>query len=254
MRCLYSYTRLIFPPAIYIQDWFRSVFPPVPREVYQAQTGFISSSSVGDDTDLYPPVNFTTILPTTFVAPSDPDVADATPDPSLWIEFAGTSPPTAPSSTTATETPIAATQTPSSTSTCTCKMHVDEYEICSVGGSESSDLFANASMANSDGGTIGDTVINTTYPWGMPINVGDSYSFEPGPLPAIVITGEHEGDYIRFTQGDLTWTSRTTTGTPNCTNGGWDPKDGPVCGLKYGDRVAVCVIHICNCGINDVRS
>lgn len=192
----------------------------------------MSSSSSGDDADLYPPVNFTTVLPASFVAPSDPDIPSATPDPSLWIEFDGSSLPEAPSST------ATATQT---SATSTCKIHVDEYEPC---GLESSDLYANVSMENGNGDTIGETVINSTYPWGMPINVNDSYSFQPTLLPAIMITGEHEGDYVQFTQGDLSWTSRTTTGVAICTNGGWDPRDGPVCGLKYGDTDAVCIIHL----------
>ena len=228
-------------PAIYIQDWFESVFPPIPRKVYQAQSGFISSSSGGDDVDLYPPVNFTIVLPTSFVAPSNPNISNATPDPSLWTEFDGTSLPPAPSST-ATATQASATH---ASATSTCKIHVDEYEICGV---ESSDLFANVSMENADGDAIGETVINSTYPLGMPINVGDPYSFLPRLSPAIVtaivITGEHEGDYIQFTQGELSWTSRTTTGVPNCTNGGWDPRDGPVCGQRFGDSDAVCMIRI----------
>ena len=95
-------------------------------------------------------------------------------------------------------------------------------------------------MANGDGDTIGQTVINTTYPYGMPINVGDAYSFQPLLLTAIVITGEHEGDYIQFTQGDMSWTSRTTTGVATCTNGGWDPRGGPACGVSRGAAVAVC--------------
>ena len=80
--------------------------------------------------------------------------------------------------------------------------------------------FANVSMANGDGTTIGETVINSTCPWGIPINVGDNYSFDPLVLPPIVITGEHEGDYIQFIQEDVSWTSRTTTGVVNCKNGG----------------------------------
>lgn len=96
-------------------------------------------------------------------------------------------------------------------------------------------------MVNADGEATGQTVINDTYPLGMPINVGNPYSFLPTLSLPIVITGEHEGDYIQFTQGDLSWTSRTTTGVANCTNGGWDPRDGPVCGLRYGDQNAVCI-------------
>lgn len=78
-------------------------------------------------------------------------------------------------------------------------------------------------MANDNGESIGETVINPTYPLGMSINVGDTYSFNPLQLPAIMmITGEHEGDYIHFTRGDMSWTSRTTTGVATCRNGGWD--------------------------------
>lgn len=155
---------------------------------------------------------------------------NATPDPSLWKEFEGNSLPTAPSST------ATATGTQASATSSTCKIHIDEYEIC---GDESSDLFANVSMVNGDGDVIGETVINTTYPLGMPINAGDTYSFQPLLSEAIMITGEHEGDYIQFTQGDMSWTSRTTTGVATCTNGGWDPRDGPVCGERFGDTSAV---------------
>ncbi|CAF9941749.1 hypothetical protein IMSHALPRED_002875 [Imshaugia aleurites] len=204
------------------QSIWESVFPPISRKVYEAQSGFISSSSGGDD-DLYPSVNFTTILPASFVAPRNPDILNSTPDASLWIQFKGTALPTAPSRT--------APATPAST-TSTCKIHVDEYEAC---GSESSGLFANVSMANSNGDVLDETVLNVTFPLGMPINVGDTYTFLPQLSPAIMITGEHEGDYIQFTQGDMSWTNRTTTGVAKCTNGGWDPANGPVCGLRYGD-------------------
>lgn len=68
---------------------------------------------------------------------------------------------------------------------------------------------------------------------GEPINSGDGATFQ-GPLPnAIQITGEHENDYVQFAYGSLSWTSRTTSGPwsnpAGCSDGGWDPNDGPVC-------------------------
>ena len=102
-------------------------------------------------------------------------------------------------------------------------------------------------MTDGEENVLGQTVVNDTYPLGMPINVGDTYAFMPSGLPTIpsintplMITGEHENDYIQFTLGSLSWTSRTTAGVATCSNGGWDPKDGPVCGLRYGDQNAVC--------------
>jgi len=67
---------------------------------------------------------------------------------------------------------------------------------------------------------------------GEPINVdnGSTFGHDPGPLPyPVQITGEHENDYIQFTYGSLSWTSKDKTGAANCSNGGWNPRNGPVC-------------------------
>lgn len=58
----------------------------------------------------------------------------------------------------------------------------------------------------------------------------------------LVVVGEHALDYIQFTLGTLSWTSRTSTPPYNCKNGGWNPRDGPVCDQRVGDQNAVSVL------------
>ena len=98
-------------------------------------------------------------------------------------------------------------------------------------------------MYDNAGNDIGDTPVDETKdPIGKPINAADPYSFASKLSLPLVITGEHENDYVRFTLGSLSWTSRTTTGPATCKNGGWDPRDGPVCGQRFGDQNAVSPI------------
>ena len=66
--------------------------------------------------------------------------------------------------------------------------------------------------------------------------MSDPYEFDSKLPNAIIITGEHENDYVQFTYGSLSWTSRTTTGSATCSNGGWDPRDGPICDERTGDN------------------
>lgn len=146
---------------------------------------------------------------------------------------------TAPAASSPTPTPVAA---PPAYATGTCSFHLQEWQNCA---NDSSNLFAIVKMLDNDKNDIGDTQTDpTTNPLGDPINNSDPYSFTSKlPLP-LVIVGEHEGDYVQFTYGSLSWTSRTTSGSATCSNGGWNPKDGPVCGSRYGDTNAVCLVII----------
>lgn len=157
-------------------------------------------------------------FPAGFVDPSDPNDQFAAPDPELWIAFEG--------------------KAPVLSLTGTCTIHVDEYQDCAR---MDSNLFADVTVMDSENNVIGKTAINATYPLGMPINVGDTYAFLVNDSSTqLMITGEHAGDYIQFTLGSLSWKSRTTTGVATCSNGGWDPRDGPICGQRYGSQNAVC--------------
>jgi hypothetical protein len=119
----------------------------------------------------------------------------------------------------------------------TCCFHVDEYQDCN---NDSNNLYANITMYDNDKNTIYQTPPD--YPGltngaglGQRINSDNGATFQ-GPLPqAIQITGEHDKDYVHFTYGSVSWTSRTTKGLANCKNGGWNPRDGPVCIDGLGD-------------------
>jgi hypothetical protein len=112
----------------------------------------------------------------------------------------------------------------------TCCFHVDEWQDCN---DDSKNLYANITLYDNSKKVIYQTPENYLANGGLgePINVGNQATFQ-GPLSKPVqITGEHEHDYIQFTYGSLSWTSRTTSGSATCQNGGWNPRDGPFCVL-----------------------
>ena len=90
---------------------------------------------------------------------------------------------------------------------------------------------------------IGETQVSNGAA-GVPIDVGNSYSFTSKLLHPLVITGEHENDYVQFTIGGLSWQSKTPSGGASCTVGGWDPRDGPVC-ARFGTQPAVNQMDCC---------
>lgn len=155
-------------------------------------------------------------------------------------------PPTTTATATATATTAGTQATsvapppppPAPYATGTCSFHLTETQDCE---SMTSNLYGSVLMVDNNKATIGQTVIDADHPIGYPINVGSSYSFDsklPNPL---VITGEHDHDYVQFTYGSLSWQSTTPNGGGTCAGnvGDWNPKDGPVCGLRIGDQNAV---------------
>lgn len=147
----------------------------------------------------------------------------------------------APASASATPTPTPTSPaSPPAYATGTCSFHLTEWQDCE---DDSKNLFAVVNMLDNDKNDIGDTPTDPDKnPLGEPINTSDPYSFTsklPNPL---VIVGDHENDYVQFTYGTLQWTSRTTSGPATCSNGGWDPRDGPVCNSRFGNTNAVCLI------------
>lgn len=129
----------------------------------------------------------------------------------------------------------------------TCSFHLQEWQSCD---DDSKNWFAMVNMVENDKNDIGDTQTDPAKnPLGDPINASDPYSFTSKlPLP-LVIVGEHENDYVQFTYGSLKWTSRTTSGPATCSNGGWDPRDGPKCRRGRGSNTdAVCFVTLlCLC-------
>ena len=147
-----------------------------------------------------------------------------------------TSSPAPPTSSTAPPASSAAPPTTSPTlsyATGSCCFHVDEWEDCNP---DSDDLYANITLVDNNKNIIYQTPQADLANGGLgePINNGNDTTFQ-GPLPnPISINGEHENDYIQFDYGSLSWTSRTTSGPATCSNGGWNPRDGPGCYVFTG--------------------
>lgn len=157
-------------------------------------------------------------------------------------EATTTPPPPSPASTTAP---------PPAYATGTCSFHLQETQDCE---GDSKNLFAIVNLKDNNHNDIGDTNTSpATNPIGDPINASDPLSFTSKlPMP-LVIVGEHRNDYVQFSYGDLHWTSKTTSGPATCSNGGWDPRDGPVCGSRGGSTLAVRIGRALACVCCDLR-
>ena len=154
---------------------------------------------------------------------------------SSWVAALGTAAATV--SPTSSPTPKSPTSTAAAYATGTCSFHLKETQDCA---DDSANLFAIVNLKDGAGNDIGDTNVDaTTDPIGIGINSGASYSFDSKLPKPLIITGEHENDYVQFTYGSLSWQSKTPNGGGRCNNGGWNPRDGPICGQRYGDQNAV---------------
>ncbi|KAK4496239.1 hypothetical protein PRZ48_012219 [Zasmidium cellare] len=108
-----------------------------------------------------------------------------------------------------------------------CSFHMAENEAPCV--SQSDDFSASILLKDNTGAEIGNTNGFASIDANSPLSLGSKL---PQPL---VVTGEHQGDYVQFTYGDISWTNKAPTinGTEtlaHCNNGGWDPREGPSCG------------------------
>ncbi|KAF7938003.1 uncharacterized protein EAE97_007799 [Botrytis byssoidea] len=110
----------------------------------------------------------------------------------------------------------------------TCCFHLIERENCNP---ITNNLYANITLRDNNGKVIYQTPASyfLNKRLGDPINVGNGTNVQ-GPLPIpLSITGEHENDYVQFTYGTLSWTSKKANGKAKFTNDGWDPRGGPGC-------------------------
>ena len=125
----------------------------------------------------------------------------------------------------------------------TCSFHLDEWQNCA---DDSKNLFAKITLYDNNKAVIGQTNVDrATNPRGDPINDSDPLHFKSKLPYDIVITGEHKNNYVQFDYDGTNshFTSRTTDGPAKCSNGGWDPRDGPICSLRFGNRDAVSTYH-----------
>lgn len=138
---------------------------------------------------------------------------------------------------TAAPTPVAPAPPPPY-ATGTCSFHLTETQDCDA--NYSNNLYGVVTMYDNDKNVIGQTATDGDHPNGYAMDDGNSYSFTSKLADALVITGEHENDYVQFTIGALNWQSKSPNGGATCTVGGWDPRDGPVCdGLLDDSQNAV---------------
>ena len=116
----------------------------------------------------------------------------------------------------------------------TCSFHLDERETCA---SDDKNLYAIITMYDNNKAVIGQT--NTdgkNKALGDPINDGAPLSFQSKLPHPLVVVGEHRGDYVQFNYNGLQFQSRDEA---HCSEGGWDPRGGAVCGLRFGNRNSV---------------
>lgn len=120
----------------------------------------------------------------------------------------------------------------------TCYLHIDENQNCLP---NANNLYANITIYDNDKNIIGQTPIDKLDPLGNGINISDVYTMDSNLTDAPTVVGEHQGDYIQFKLGSQAWTSRTTTGSYVCRNGGWNPSEGPHCRPKFSEEAhSVC--------------
>ncbi|CAD6593247.1 MAG: hypothetical protein ASARMPRED_007178 [Alectoria sarmentosa] len=155
-----------------------------------------------------------------------------------------TSAPSPPSPSATALAPPSTTPTPPATpppyATGTCSFHLTETQDCDT--NYDNNLYANVVMKDNNKAIIGSTVNDADHPIGYSMNDGNPYAFISVLPNALIITGEHENDYVQFSYGSLSWQSKTPNGSGSCTVGGWDPRDGPVCRSRAGQQFAVCFI------------
>lgn len=133
--------------------------------------------------------------------------------------------------------PPAPAPAPPAYATGTCCLHLTETQDCE---SDADNLYGSVLLVDNNKATIGQSVINADNPVGYAMDSGKSYSFDSKLPNPIVITGEHENDYVQFTYGSVSWQSKGPNDGGSCTVGGWNPRDGPVCDLRFGSQNAVC--------------
>ena len=143
--------------------------------------------------------------------------------------FIAHSQPTASTTATQSQSPLSEpTQTSSAYTKGTCSFHLTETQTC---GNDYENLFGIIHLKDGAGNDIGDTITNDSD-WNIGISLNDvdgGYSFISKLPHPLIITGEHENDYVQFVYGSVHWQSKTPNGGAYCNNGGWDPRDGPMC-------------------------
>ena len=121
----------------------------------------------------------------------------------------------------------------------TCSFHLDEWQDCN---DDYNNLYAIITLYDDKKNKIAETSADKQL--GDPINDSDPLHFKSKLPYDLVVVGEHENDYVQFNYNGLQWKSRDTSGPATCSNGGWDPRDGPTCFIGNIPAVSL-ILPIC---------
>ncbi|KAL1594347.1 hypothetical protein SLS60_010107 [Paraconiothyrium brasiliense] len=123
----------------------------------------------------------------------------------------------------------------------TCCFHLTETELPCL--ANDNNLRGIIRLLDDKKEVIGETDTSNGGP-GERMDDGNSYHFKSKLHNELVITGEHQNDYVQFTIGGLSWASNAPNGGGECSVGGWDPRQGSSCGI-FGTTTAVKNMDCC---------
>lgn len=146
----------------------------------------------------------------TEVAPKEDEAVDET-----------TPPPTEPTEPTE-PVPPPPPPPPPPYATGTCCFHLTETETCEP---HDRNLYGHVRLLDNNKEVIGETESEA----GEPMNDQQPYRFVSKLKHELVITGQHQNDYVQFNINGLDWSSTEAKNGANCAVGGWDPRQGPFC-------------------------
>ena len=111
---------------------------------------------------------------------------------------------------------------PPAYATGTCCFHLTETETCAT---DDKNLYGHVKLVDNKKDVIGETESEL----GLPMNDNEPYRFGSKLKHELVITGEHQNDYVQFNINGLDWKSTEPKNGASCDVGGWDPREGPTC-------------------------
>jgi hypothetical protein len=135
------------------------------------------------------------------------------------------------STITPTPTPTPTPKAPYADQGGQCHIHVNELAACAE---EDEDLEVEVTMWDVKGTQIG-------YQALIQAGAKQPLKMKSKLENLLEVTAEHKGDYIQFTVGSESWTSKDNDKSASnyCNTGGWDPREDPwsdpFFSCKYGD-------------------